>query len=368
MDQRMTDLGDNLRLWEGDCRDMLATLPDNSMDSCVTDPPYEIGFMGKTFDKTGIAFDTNLWKEVLRVLKPGAHLCAFAAPRTYHRLACAVEDAGFEIRDQIDWVFTSGMPHGTDVGRLIEKKNPEDACWWDGWNSQLKPAHEPICLARKPLADTLVGNVLAHGTGALHVDACRVPIQPDEYAEYAGRWARTRNPKTKTSGIYGAYSRTDDLGEPGEGRFPPNLLLDEGAARTLDQQSGQQVSRKGKPRASTKPGEGWGMTHTGTEYDDTGGASRSFPIIRYCSKADQQERPVVDGIRHPTVKPVNLMAWLIRLVTPEGGTVLEPFAGSGATLEACIGEGCGCMAAEMEPDYVRLIKARLSKPIDRTLF
>ena len=181
----LEDLGDNLRLYKGDCRRLIASLPDNSVDSVVTDPPYEISFMNRSFDSTGIAFDVDLWKDILRVLKPGGHVAAFAASRTYHRLACAIEDAGFEIRDQIDWVYASGMPHGSDATLMIDRERREDveptrsetAKPFKGWYSQLKPAHEPICLARKPLDGNLAHNLFEYGTGALHIDACRVPFR-----------------------------------------------------------------------------------------------------------------------------------------------------------------------------------------------
>ena len=227
----MIAFGEDISLYEGDCRELLASLPGGSVDAVVTDPPYELGFMGRQWDSTGIAFDIGLWREVLRVLKPGGHALVFAASRTYHRLACAMEDAGFEIRDQIDWVYSSGMPHGSDVSLLIDRElgaertkvirhdtrhgtgwsnvkglgvstaNGGDAKseWdvfapateqgkrWAGWNSGLKPAHEPICLARKPLDGTLAHNLLEHGTGALHVDACRIPIRVSDRAAYEAR-------------------------------------------------------------------------------------------------------------------------------------------------------------------------------------
>lgn len=217
----LEDLGDDLRLYKGDCRRLIASLPDNSVDAVVTDPPYEIGFMNRGFDRTGIAFDVDLWRGILRVLKPGGHVAAFAASRTYHRLAGAIEDAGFEIRDQIDWVYASGMPHGSDASLLVDRElgaerikvvghglrhgtgysdvkgwgsstanggkaksewdvlapATEQAERWSGWYSQLKPAHEPICLARKPLDGNLARNLLEYGTGALHIDACRVPFR-----------------------------------------------------------------------------------------------------------------------------------------------------------------------------------------------
>lgn len=481
-------LGEGISLYEGDCRELLASLPDGSVDAVVTDPPYELGFMGRQWDSTGIAFDIGLWREVLRVLKPGGHAAVFAASRTYHRLACAMEDAGFEIRDQIDWVYASGMPHGSNADMLVDRERREDmeptrrvcriiragmdakglmskdlasmfgcsprlidhwaardtdsqpslpsvAQWtrlktlldldaamdgeverlnarkgqpsdtftqlpvigehaaapgggvpgerfqardnlirepsdaakpYAGWNSGLKPAHEPICLARKPLDGTLARNLLEHGTGALHVDACRIPVSASDRAAYEARWARGITDRPKKGRIYDTFNKGVS-GAPGEGRFPPNMLFDEPTARELDRQSGVTVSRKGKPRASVKPGEGWGMTHTGAEYDDMGGASRSFPVFRYASKAKPAERPEVDGIIHPTVKPVALIRWLVRLVTPEHGLVLEPFAGSGTTLEACAIENMRCTAAELNPDYIKLIHQRLDKPLQPTI-
>lgn len=406
----MIAFGEDISLYEGDCRELLASLPGGSVDAVVTDPPYELGFMGRQWDSTGIAFDIGLWREVLRVLKPGGHALVFAASRTYHRLACAMEDAGFEIRDQIDWVYASGMPHGSDAAMLVNRerlnarkgqpsdtftqlpvigehaaapggvpgerfqardnliREPSDAAKpYAGWNSGLKPAHEPICLARKPLDGTLAHNLLEHGTGALHVDACHIPIQVSDRAAYEARWARGITDRPKKGRVYDTFNRGVS-GAPGEGRFPPNMLFDEPTARELDRQSGVTVSRKGKPRASVKPGEGWGMTHTGAEYDDRGGASRSFPVFRYASKAKPSERPEVDGIIHPTVKPVALMRWLVRLVTPEHGLVLEPFAGSGATLEACAIENMRCTAAELNPEYVKLIRKRFDDPMQSVLF
>ena len=376
----MTDIIEfdhGIRLSHGDCRDMLAGLPEGCADACVTDPPYEINFMNRAFDRTGIAFDPEFWRLVYRALKPGGHVLAFSASRTYHRMACAVEDAGFEIRDQIYWVYASGMPHGSDATLMIDRERREDveptrsetAKPFKGWYSQLKPAHEPICLARKPLDGNLAHNLLEYGTGALHIDACRVPFRntADE-AESKGKNQHGRfGSGPKDNHVYGAdkANRTDYTAEA---RFTPNMLFDQSAAKELDRQSGVTVSRKGKPRASTKPGDGWGMTHTGAEYDDMGGASRFYPVFRYCSKASPSERPKVDGILHPTVKPVELMRWLVRLITPEGGLVLEPFAGSGTTLEACLLEHMQCTASELDPDYIKLIHARLSKPIQNELF
>lgn len=408
----LEDLGDNLRLYKGDCRRLIASLPDNSVDSVVTDPPYEIGFMNRSFDSTGIAFDVDLWCGILRVLKPGGHVAAFGASRMYHRLACAIEDAGFEIRDQIDWVYASGMPHGSDASLLVDRERgakrteivghyhagcgysnkkgwgnstsnggtpvtdaevkapatPESKAW-SGWYSQLKPAHEPICLARKPLDGTLAHNLLEYGTGALHIDSCRVPFRntADE-AESKGKNQHGRfGSGPRDNHVYGA-DNADRTDYKADARFAPNMLFDQSTAKELDRQSGVTVSRKGKPRTSAKPGDGWGMTHTGAEYDDMGGASRFYPVFRYCPKASPSERPKVDGILHPTVKPVELMRWLVRLVTPADGLVLEPFAGSGTTLEACLLEHMQCTASELDSDYIKLIHARLSKPIQNELF
>ena len=367
-----------IRLMPGDCRDLIAMLPDNSVDSVLTDPPYEIGFMNLGFDSTGVAFDVDLWRDILRVLKPGGHVAAFGASRTYHRLACAIEDAGFEIRDQIDWVYASGMPHGSDATLMIDRERREDveptrsetAKPFKGWYSQLKPAHEPICLARKPLDGNLAHNLLEHGTGALHIDSCRVPFRnPADETEAKNKNRHGRfGSGPRDNHVYGAdnANRTD---YKADARFAPNMLFDRTMAGELDRQSGVTVSRKGKPRAiKRKPGDGWGMTRTGAEYDDAGGASRFYPVFRYCPKAGPGERPTVDGIRHPTVKPVELMRWLVRLVTPADGLVLEPFAGSGATLEACRIEDVRCVAAEMDSDYVRLIARRMARPTNPVLF
>ena len=199
------------------------------------------------------------------------------------------------------------------------------------------------------------------------MDACRIPVSASDRAAYEARWARGITDRPKKGRIYDTFNKGVS-GTPGEGRFPPNMLFDEPTARELDRQSGVTVSRKGKPRASVKPGEGWGMTHTGAEYDDMGGASRSFPVFRYASKAKPAERPEVDGIVHPTVKPVALMRWLVRLVTPPNSLVLEPFAGSGATLEACAIENMRCTAAELSPEYVKLIRKRFDGPMQSVLF
>lgn len=216
---------------------------------------------------------------------------------------------------------------------------------------------------------TLDHNLLGHGTGALHIDACRIPFRntADEKESKNKNRHADFNSGPRDNHIYGA-DKADRTDYTAEARFTPNMLFDQSTAKELDRQSGVTVSRKGKPRASTKPGDGWSMTHTGAEYDDAGGASRFYPVFRYCPKAGPGERLTVDGILHPTVKPLELMRWLVRLVTPPDGLVLEPFAGSGATLEACRIEDVRCVAAEMDSDYVRLIARRMARPTNPVLF
>jgi len=372
---------DMVTLYHGDCLDVMRALPDASVDSIVTDPPYGLGFMGRAWDDLPPGLP---WaQECLRVLKPGGHLLAFGGTRTSHRLAVAVEDAGFEIRDSIAWLYGSGFPKSLDVSKAIDKaagaerevtgrtpgarngngKNVDfgayasaadglrdvtapatpDAQQWQGWGTALKPAHEPIVVGRKPLVGTVAANVLAHGTGALNVDGCRVAGQTWE-SHSAGRW-------------------------------PTNVLLDRSQAEALDKQSGVTESKHGGLAGdSPKLREGSDGIRG---HSDIGGASRFFkvvgdsppdlPTFRYGPKAPTHERPKGDNGGHPTVKPLDLMRWLVRLVTPPGGTVLEPFAGSGTTAEACVIEGFKCIAIEREAEYMPLIVQRLTKPMQTAL-
>jgi DNA modification methylase len=416
---------DAVTLHAGDCLDVLRELPADSVDAVVTDPPYDLtagkrggsgaasvnldspygrsrigtgngagGFMGKAWDGTGIAFRPEVWIECLRVLKPGGHLLAFGGSRTWHRLTSAVEDAGFEIRDSIAWLYGSGFPKSLDVSKAIDKaagaERPTtlarivaadrwtaegraaldrgessyevrvtapatpDAERWQGWGTALKPAFEPIVVARKPLAGTVAANVLAHGVGALNVDGCRIGSGGGTKGAGVGPQGDVYG-----DGLNGAFGQPVD----GLGRWPANVLLDASQADALDAMSGVTTSTGGKHsgRSGTRDEVG-GFGYDRTEISrptDSGGASRFF----YTAKADQHERPKVNGVAHPTVKPLDLMRWLVRLVTPPGGTVLEPFAGSGTTAEACVIEGFKCIAIEREPDYLPLIVARLTKPI-----
>lgn len=414
-------------LHHGDCVEVLKGLPDASVDAVVTDPPYGISFMGKEWDQPGKfgssrkngtpakahrktgdgagAMDAgrydlspsamqnfqqwvSVWaSECLRVLKPGGHMLAFGGSRTWHRLAAGIEDAGFEIRDSIAWIYGSGFPKSLDVSKAIDKmhghwrgragKITSDnaamggpnyartdkgepataAAAWEGYGTALKPSFEPVVVARKPLTGTVADNVLEYGTGALNIAGCRV-------GDDVGGWG---------GGALSFYGDGKSLGageaRPTVGRWPSNVLLDDVAAAELDSQSGvltSGVMRAGTQRA-TRDGVIYGRLEgdatTADTYGDTGGASRFFPTFRYEAKAPSSERPKSGGVQHPTVKPLALMRWLIRLVSPPGAIVLEPFAGSGTTLEACVAEGVHCIGIEREAKYLPLIIQRISKPI-----
>jgi DNA modification methylase len=428
------------RLLGGDCRHVLAQIDEASVDACVTDPPYELGFMGRAWDRSGVAFDVETWRAVLRVLKPGAHLLAFGGTRTVHRIACAIEDAGFDIRDQLQWLYGSGFPKSKDVSKAIDEAAgaarevighaenfgaskaadgktgfgdyagqwnitapaTDAARAWAGWGTALKPACEPIVLARKPLIGTVAANVLAHGTGALNVDACRIETDDNLNggAYSVGARGSDLSGAERTSSAAGMFA-ADGGRLPGQyeqpaGRWPANVLLDEEAARLLDEQSGERKS--GSMRAGTYAGRKSDVYQptraTPLERDiigstgSTGGASRFF----YVAKASRRERDAgcehlpetrrTDGRKtenefpklrtskrknyHPTVKPIDVMRWLVRLVTPPGGLVLDPFAGSGTTGIAALREGMRFVGVDLEPEYARIAIARIEE--DAPLF
>jgi site-specific DNA-methyltransferase (adenine-specific) len=334
-----------------DCLTALRAMPDASVDSIVTDPPYGLsktdpasvadtltkwatgdrehvptgrGFRGKSWDS--FVPPPAVWDECLRVLKPGGHMVVFAGSRTQDLMGLSIRLAGFDIRDSVAWLYGSGFPKSMNVAKAIDKTAGEwssgVAPQWDGWGTALKPAHEPIIVARKPLAGTVAGNVLEHGTGALNIDACRV-----------GTERRLNSPAGNPSGAEGTVAmggrwRKDATAQEAVGRWPANVVLDDSQAAALDQQS-----------------------------PDKDGASRFF----YTAKASKSERPVVDGTAHPTVKPLAIMRWLIRLITPPGGLVLDPFAGSGTTIEAAILEGFPVIGVERESDYLPLIQDRIDR-------
>ena len=362
------------------------------------------GFMGKVWDGWESPAAFQRWNRewvaaCYRVLKPGGHIVAFGGTRTWHRLAVAIEDAGFEMRDSLAWLYGSGFPKSHDVGKAIDKlagaerevigsrntakgnggtgndfltessraatvdvtapATPE-AAQWDGWGTALKPAFEPIVLARKPFPGTVAANVLEHGVGAINVDACR--IETDEKITNHARSAASAVSK----GIYGdsAAQVTHQTAGQARGRWPANVVLDQHAAKALDQQSGTskpKPERTGRKGGSNPNPMSWDEKHaeqTGTwPADPGGGASRFF----YTAKAPKSERPNVNGVQHETVKPLKIMRWLLRLVTPPGGTVLDPFAGSGTTIEAALIEGFNPVGIETEADYLPLIQHRIDR-------
>lgn len=356
-------------LYLGDCLETLRSLPDNSVDSIVTDPPYGLSFMGKKWDYDVPSVD--VWAECLRVLKPGGHLLSFAGTRTQHRMAVRIEDAGFEIRDMIAWVYGSGFP---------KSRNLDDE--WQGWGTALKPALEPITVARKPLIGTVAANVLTHGTGALNIDGCRVHSHDsDGYAYTVQRMApgadQNKTGKTHQDGV-------DFSGQTKDGRWPANLIhdgSDEVIAGFPFTKSG--VMKSGTVRAAQDgPGSVCYGTYGGNAsdadtYGDAGSAARFF----YCAKASRKDRnegmqdpgpqfkqgttlrdvenTETKGNNHPTVKPTDLMAYLCRLVTPPGGVVLDPFMGSGSTGKAAMREGFQFIGCELSEEYMAIASARI---------
>jgi hypothetical protein len=371
-------------LHHGDCYEVMKSMPDNSVDSIVTDPPYELGFMGKSWDSTGIAYSAEMWAEALRVLKSGGHLLAFSGSRTYHRMAVAIEDAGFQIRDQIMWVYGSGFP---------KSHNLKDD--WQGWGTALKPAHEPIVLARKPFSGTVAQNVLAHGTGALNIDASRVSIAEGDEPSAGSR--------TATFGTQETISGGDGSGgwQPASGRFPANFIHDgsDEVVALFPDSKGMATQKSG---ANINVYGGNALNESSTTFpevrlgfNDSGSAARFF----YCAKANKRDRNEgLDGFEakqtlggggltaeikedgsydtasaggkygsvkavsqnyHPTVKPTALMRYLVRLVTPPNGTVLDPFLGSGSTGKACMYEKFDFIGIEMTEEYLPIARARI---------
>jgi site-specific DNA-methyltransferase (adenine-specific) len=414
------------RLHHGDCIAVLQKLASESIDSCVTDPPYELGFMGKGWDKTGIANNVELWVQVLRVLKPGGHLLAFSGTRTYHRMVCAIEDAGFEIRDQIGWLYGSGFPKSLDVSKAIDKRAgakrnldgytpngrnkvfgngmgggitlrreapiTQSATDWNGWGTALKPAWEPIVLARKPLIGTVAENVLAHGTGAINVDGCRVGV---------GATDPNRRRATGDNGGAGSMFGVGNMRRPATltlGRWPANVIHD-GSDEALAEfaKYGESKSTGGSGPASRNY-QSNGRTVAGScaatgGLGDTGTAARFF----YCAKASKKDRD--EGLsgpekireakygniqdarphtkngyeyhreprknNHPTVKPTALMRYLCKLVTPPKGIILDPFTGSGSTGKAAKLEGFSFIGIEREAEYIAIARARIKNRRER---
>lgn len=409
-----------MKLINADCIEAMKAMPDNSVDSIVTDPPYELGFMGKSWDASGIAFNIEVWQEALRVIKPGGHLIAFSGSRTYHRMAVAIEDAGFQIRDQIMWVYGSGFPKSHNIAKQLDKlagvkgeiigektgkgyssqqeKNlahgfreykdglpyehadlneyalaSDEAKQWDGWGTALKPAHEPMVLARKPLEGTVANNVLTYGTGGLNIDGTRVGSD-------GGTRKEPSNEKSTTFSV-GSYLN-QKAGLPIDaGRWPANFIhdgSDEVVALFPITTSGANKPDFNRDNSIFGFGGGQG-------FSDSGSAARFF----YCAKASKRDRNEgLDGFEakrdhdgrkdggvggdnprnrtnnaklnhHPTVKPTSLMQYLVRLVTPPNGIVLDPFMGSGSTGKACAYEGFEFIGIDQSAEYVAIAQARI---------
>lgn len=337
-----------IKLVHGNCLDVLKKLIPNSIDAIVTDPPYGLSFMGKKwdYDVPGVA----IWQEALRVLKPGGHLLSFGGTRTYHRMVVNIEDAGFEIRDQIQWLYGSGFPKSHDIAKASGDSK------YEGWGTALKPANEPICLARKPLEKglTVSQNVLKYGTGGLNIDACRVDIKGDRRSPMGadGKVHRT------TGNAYGKHNQSECF-DLTKGRFPANLILDETAAEMLDEQSGIRKSGSsisGKEPSKTGDANCYGEYHRVPfqSHKDSGGASRFF----YVAKASKSQRG--EGNNHPTVKPIKLMEYLCKLITPPKGIVLDPFMGSGTTGIAAKNLGFEFIGIEREKEYLQIAEERIN--------
>jgi site-specific DNA-methyltransferase (adenine-specific) len=391
MGQRLIKL-EGATVYYGSNLDVLPTLPDNSVDSIVTDPPYELGFMGKSWDNSGIAYSDELWTECMRVLKPGGHLLAFGGSRTWHRLAVAIEDAGFEMRDSIAWLYGSGFPKSHNVALGIDKvmghanrgkaiptaskyqasdieeknkltsnpvdpyksKSPESESW-EGWGTALKPAFEPIVVARKPFAkgDTVAANVLQWGTGGLNIDASRIGTNGGKSGAGAG------------ANIFGDKLNGErGLPVEGLGRWPANIILDPYTAELLDEQN--DASRffyvaKASKRDRNEGLDDFNDVQMGIGNGIKGDNSRKGP-----TNALRPDSATVSKNFHPTVKPTALMEYLIKLVTPEGGIVLDPFTGSGSTGKAALLNGFKFIGIELTEEYFPIIEGRLKWAIAQT--
>lgn len=408
----------------GDMRELLPLWATDGLlvDAVVTDPPYHLtstverfgkpgsapakfgkdgafarasrGFMGKSWDGGDIAFQPETWRACYDLMKPGAHLVAFGGTRTMHRIVCAIEDAGFEIRDSLMWIYGSGMPKSHNVAKFIDKHfgvkgtvvptgepvkrmipgadQNRDGSWikdngrtyqpgeylpgtpeaeyWNGWGTSLKPAYEPIVLARKPFTGTIAKNVLAFGVGGINIDGCRIegvkdiPASPRRASQHA---------------TYGDLSKDPGTGSgwnPNIGRWPANICHD-GSDEVLEAFAGHGTSvtgaRSNRSRSAQVENTKWlPNNHVSKEYTDSGTAARFF----YSSKAGKADRA---GSEHPTVKPLSLMRWLCRMVCPPGGMILDPFAGSGTTGQAARLEGFDSLLVERESDYITDIRRRL---------
>lgn len=386
----MIHKGKNYTLYLGNSLDVLDTLEENSVDSIVTDPPYEIGFMGKGWDNTGIAFSVEIWKKVLRVLKPGGHMVAFNHSRMFHRMMVAIEDAGFEIRDTIMWLYGSGFPKSLNIGKQFDD-NSKESNQWNGWGTALKPAYEPIVLARKPILEqNIAKNVLKWGVGGINIDGCRVGDEVvSSHNAPKGTFAGGEPDRGSDTSTYTDHN----------GRWPANLIHD-GSDEVV---SGfpETKSSGGEFNANDYEEKGIATNFTRGDYvgrNDSGSASRFF----YTAKSNKDDRnegldiagfnqqvvndgrqtPIDNAFQrgetkrlntHPTVKPTDLMKYLVRLITPKGGVVLDLFMGSGSTGKAVMLENATnqsnyhFIGIDMTKEYVEIAKARIDYAIANPL-
>ncbi|WP_405079688.1 DNA-methyltransferase [Pectobacterium carotovorum] len=396
----------SVKLHHGDCLDVLRSMPDNSVDSIVTDPPYGLKFMSKKWDYD--VPSVEIWTECLRVLKPGGHLLSFAGTRTQHRMCCRIEDAGFEIRDMIAWVYGSGFPKSLDVSKAIDKAagvtretvgfdekklrpnrinrglvnsaggsgyhadngatvtapTTHEAKQWHGWGTALKPALEPITVARKPFKGTVAANVLAHGTGALNIDGCRVDtIENLNGGAYAKNGRQSVSDSLRQSGDMNVLvASAGDYVQP-TGRWPANLIHDgSDEVVSLFPHTKSGAIRAGAPAGIDMRAGDADNTRSGgrpPQPKDICGSEGCASRFFYCAKASKKDRG--SGNNHPTVKPTDLMRYLCRLVTPPGGKVLDPFTGSGSAGVAAVIEGFDFDGIEREAEYIEIARARIAE-------
>jgi site-specific DNA-methyltransferase (adenine-specific) len=381
----------------GDCLEVMRGMEAESVDAIVTDPPYELGFMGKAWDQTGIAYNKEMWAECLRVLKPGGYLLAFSGTRTYHRMASAIEDAGFEVRDMIEWVYGSGFPKSLNIGKAIDKlqgnerktvreyethdirnaglmdkkgamtvSETKGTSEWEGWGTALKPAHEPICMARKPLSEkTVAENCLKWGTGGINIDESRVGENPG-YKYRADANGTTFHGQQGERIKQTAEKKGSEYIESNLGRFPANLIHDnsEEVRECFPENKSSSAIRKNN-QSNTSGAENGAICYGKYNdcdtfgYADSGNASRFFKAIICTAKASKSDRG--EGNYHPTVKPVKVMEYLINMVTRQGCVVLDPFCGSGSTGVAALQMGRNFIGIELNPDYVELARRRVGQ-------
>ena len=424
------ETNERYKIINGNSLEVLDTLAENSIDAIVTDPPYELGFMGKKWDSTGIAYNVELWKKAMRVLKPGGFLLAFGGTRTYHRIACAIEDAGFFIKDCIMWLYGSGFPKSMALDKSIEGKlttgsanktqfknlsgelvdrgnygyakmqneqgnrpadynlieekrldklNPttELAKKYSGWGTCLKPAYEPIIVAQKPTEGSITDNVIKYGVGGMNIDECRIGLKDNETKK--GGFGQAKTGFQKGIGNSGDEDYKCEWKEDTSGRFPANVIHDGSEEATKDMPESKGASSQNNfSNGHIYRGQSLQESKTSLNgfrewYNDEGSAARYF----YCAKASSKDRDegldkFVDKNIHPTVKPTTLMQYLIRLVTPKGGTVLDIFNGSGSTGKAVAYENkerdadYKYIGIELDPEYCEISKARIKYAEDAT--